>query len=91
MKLTELYGVDNVERAIELLRDGALMIVQDDMVEEDRDHGTWTDRYVIEYIGRFYEVFIEYFAQGEVDYDLEQYTRDLKEVYPEVITKTVYK
>ena len=57
--------------------------------DTDHDHGAWTDLYVIDVDGRFYEMEFDYFGQGDFDRDNSGW-KGVREVFAKEITTTVY-
>jgi hypothetical protein len=57
--------------------------------DSDHDHGAWTDRYVIDLDGRFYEVMFDYYGQGDFDGDQTKWN-NATEVFKKEVTVTVY-
>jgi len=57
--------------------------------DSDHDHGAWTDRYVIDVDGRFYEVMFDYYGQGDFDRDQTKWNK-VTEVFKKEVTVTVY-
>lgn len=55
--------------------------------DSDMDHGQWTDTYVVEVNGKYYEFELEYFGQGDFDRDNHN---EVFEVFPKEITKIIY-
>lgn len=90
MKLTELLGCETYKEALDQVEDGSYTIADHDQhFDSDHDHGCWTERYVIEKENKFYEVLVYKFGQGDIEID--EYHNITKEVFPEIITKTIYK
>lgn len=57
--------------------------------DTDHDHGAWTDVYVLDIDGRFYEVEFDYYGQGDFGRE-ETDWRGAREVFPKTITKVIY-
>jgi hypothetical protein len=57
--------------------------------ETDHDHGAWTDLYVIDVEGRFYELEFDFYGQGDFDVENSE-CRGVREVFAKEITTTVY-
>jgi hypothetical protein len=57
--------------------------------DTDHDHGSWTDLYVIDVEGRFYELEFDFYGQGDFDVENSK-CRGVREVFAKEITTTVY-
>lgn len=65
------------------------VVEHDDSWDQDHDHRSWTERYVIKVDGKFYELCFDYYGQGDFNEEVTSYN-EVKEVKPRTITKIVY-
>lgn len=65
------------------------IVDHNDSWDQDHDHNSWTERYVLKVSDKFYEMCFDYYGQGDFHEEVTEYN-EVKEVTPKTITKIVF-
>ena len=65
-EVSEEFAVDII-RCIEDIPEVSVFFIESNDIDEDRDHGSWTKRYILSASNEYYAADVEFFGQGDTD------------------------
>ena len=84
-EVSDEFAVDIIQ-GIEDIPEVSVFFIESNDIDEDRDHGSWTKRYILSATNEYYAADIEFFGQGDTDAK----KINLKRVKPKDIVVTIF-
>jgi hypothetical protein len=84
-EVSDEFAVDIIQ-GIEDIPEASAFFIESNDIDEDRDHGAWTKRYILFASNEYYAADVEFFGQGDTDAK----KINLKRVKPKDIVVTIF-